>query len=424
MIKMRLILLAAELAWKNRKYVLILLLFPILVIVFAMAFFSSLTSWMNWGDEDPDQLKPYQDIAAEHSGLVWQQMLAIDLVQHNMSQDDLDAEAMVDVFIYYITDADGNKIEVIRSFDQVMKYLNFSAEQKQLATDTLSLYYEQSGGAIISGGNKPVSAEVLKYEELVRNYAIQYGVEKYTDILMAMIMQESAGKLLDVMQSSGAAGHTITDPTESIMVGVKYFSDAIRAADGDVKLALQSYNFGLGFINYAKANGGYSKENAIKFSLQQAAKQGWSRYGDVDYADHVLQYVRSDVNPEGGQKFNVKQVQQIMEKYLGIPYLLGGRRPEMGGLDCSGLMELAFDQVGINIHGTAQDQHGMTTPIKPENALPGDLVFFNTGGRVYSHVGMYVGNDQFINANNQGVVYSKLSNNYWKTRFLGFGRIQ
>ncbi|MEI4927000.1 lysozyme family protein, partial [Klebsiella pneumoniae] len=75
-----------------------------------------------------------------------------------------------------------------------------------------------------------------------------------------------------------------------IQYGVDHFAAVYASANGDVKLALQAYNFGGGFINYANERGGYSLENAIAFSKMKAAEKGKKRYGDPYYVDHVLRY--------------------------------------------------------------------------------------------------------------------------------------
>ncbi|WP_445491551.1 C40 family peptidase [Niallia sp. 03133] len=113
-----------------------------------------------------------------------------------------------------------------------------------------------------------------------------------------------------------------------------------------------------------------------------------------------------------------------MKKYLGIPYVWGGRTPQAGGFDCSGLLEYAFGKIGIDIAGTAQSQFDKTSPVSEENIKPGDLVFFSTYKPGASHVGMYIGNGQFINANSSnGTSFSSVEE--WKKLypFLGFRRI-
>ena len=143
------------------------------------------------------------------------------------------------------------------------------------------------------GGQSQVSAQVRAYEPLVRKYAEKYGIPDYVELLLAKMMQESGGRGGDPMQSSESIGlppNGISDPEQSIDVGVKYFAGMLKKAEGDIKLTLQAYNFGGGFIPYALERGGYSKEVAEAFSQEQAKKLGWSRYGDVNYVDNVLRY--------------------------------------------------------------------------------------------------------------------------------------
>lgn len=151
-----------------------------------------------------------------------------------------------------------------------------------------------SGGYYLDGTAK-VSPEIERYRSFFEKYAKKYGVEDHVDLIMALAMQESGGRHLDVMQSSESLGlppNSITDPELSIDVGVKYFSQVLKQAGGDVKLALQSYNFGTGFIGFVKENGGkYTKDLAIEFSNMMAIKMGWPRYGDVNYVDNVLRYL-------------------------------------------------------------------------------------------------------------------------------------
>ena len=144
-----------------------------------------------------------------------------------------------------------------------------------------------------TGGKAQVSAQVRQYEGLVAKYAEKYGVGEYVELLLAKMMQESGGRGGDPMQSSESIGlppNGITDPEQSIDVGVKYFSKMLKQAKGDVKLTLQAYNFGGGFIKYALDEGGYSKEVAKAFSEMMAKKMKWSRYGDINYVDNVMRY--------------------------------------------------------------------------------------------------------------------------------------
>ena len=90
----------------------------------------------------------------------------------------------------------------------------------------------------------------------------------------------------------------IKDPKYSIECGVQELKTALISAEVEnpidmehIKLALQGYNFGNGYISWANTNyGGYSYANAVGFSNMQAARLGWDSYGDTQYPAHVLRY--------------------------------------------------------------------------------------------------------------------------------------
>lgn len=278
-------------------------------------------------------------------------------------------------------------------------------------------------------GSAAVPDVVLRYEPIVRKYLALKGMEEHTQLLLALIMQESGGRHLDVMQSSESLGlppNTITDPELSIKVGIDHFAAVYASAGGDIPLTLQAYNFGGGFISYARERGGYSKENAIAFSQMMAAKMGWQRYGDPNYVDHVMRYYNATESvikiPPGEQIFDVQAALDIMSQYLGQAYVWGGKSPSEG-FDCSGLISYAFAKLGINLEGNAEHQYNKTVPVSPEDAKPGDLVFWVTYRKAPSHVGMYLGNGKMINSSSsKGVTLDTLAR--WKNyQFLGYRRI-
>ncbi|MBJ6360502.1 lysozyme family protein [Paenibacillus sp. GCM10012307] len=311
---------------------------------------------------------------------------------------------------YYKTEyyaRDWNEVLSMLVSDRIITRAKIEDVNRYLTIDLTALAMMVEGGGL--------SIEVRELEPIVRQYARQYGIEDKVPLLLALIQQESGGRIPDVMQSSESAGlprNSYTNPVDSIAQGVKYFSQVLTTAGGEEKLALQAYNFGIGFIGFALPRGGYSKETAVAFSMLQANRLGWDSYGDVNYVEHVMRYY-SPILASGEQIFSVNDVYQEMRNYLGVKYQLGARNPDRGYVDCSGLMEFVFAKFGINIRGTAQMQFDMTTPVAESAAQPGDLVFFYTGGdRTISHVGMYIGNDKFINANSKGVSESSVSG--WK----------
>lgn len=152
----------------------------------------------------------------------------------------------------------------------------------------------------------PISAEVLAYEPIIQKYAREHGIGDYVLLIQAVMMQESGGRGNDPMQCSECNFNTlyphvpggITDPEYSINVGIQNLADCLRIAQCEspmdmdaVKLALQGYNYGQGYITWAlNKYGEYSKANAIEFSMKTAEQYGWNSYGDMDYVPHVLRY--------------------------------------------------------------------------------------------------------------------------------------
>jgi hypothetical protein len=162
------------------------------------------------------------------------------------------------------------------------------------------------GGGSDSNSYTPVSAEVEAYEPIIQKYAKEYGIPEYVELIKAVMMQESGGRGLDPMQAAEGSFNTryphepngIKDPEYSIQCGVQELKAALTSAEVEspidmehIKLALQGYNFGNGYISWAKTNyGGYSYANAVEFSTMQASRLGWSSYGDTQYVAHVLRY--------------------------------------------------------------------------------------------------------------------------------------
>ena len=198
------------------------------------------------------------------------------------------------------------------------------------------------GGALSasdsSSSPQPLSKEVLSYTAVIKKYAGQYGIPEYVPVIQAIMMQESGGQGTDPMQASECPCNTrfpqkpggITDPDYSIQAGIQYYARCISGAGcmgpqdmERLKLSLQGYNYGNGYISWAVKNyGGYSEANARQFSEEQAEAHGWSSYGDPEYVPHVLRYysagnpfdglfgnsqivsvAKAEIGNEGGEKF-------------------------------------------------------------------------------------------------------------------------
>ncbi len=111
--------------------------------------------------------------------------------------------------------------------------------------------------------------------------------------------------------------------------------------------------------------------------------------------------------------------------FLGVPYKRGGTNAETG-FDCSGFVRAMYEQtVGLVLPRTADQQAASTEKINRSELRPGDLVFFNTLRRAFSHVGIYVGNGKFIHSPRAGaeVRVEDMGVSYWSKRFDGARRV-
>ncbi|MEG0259403.1 MAG: NlpC/P60 family protein [Lysinibacillus sp.] len=108
------------------------------------------------------------------------------------------------------------------------------------------------------------------------------------------------------------------------------------------------------------------------------------------------------------------------KQFLGRPYVWGGSNPSTG-FDCSGFVQWNYKQAGVSLPRTSSQQYLATTRISASEARVGDLVFFSYGSGV-AHVGIYMGNNTMINAQNSGVKIESLD--WWNKYLVGFGRIK
>lgn len=237
-------------------------------------------------------------------------------------------------------------------------------KQKKVAdayAENLTLFFGSSASGVATAN---VSDEVLRYRATVEQIAAKYGMTPYVELILAVMMQESGGRGLDVMQAAEGGFNKkyphvpngITDPEYSIECGIQELKYALDKAgctgptDLDrIKLALQGYNYGSGYIDWAmERDGGYTKANAIAYSDMMCARPNWpySRYGDKEYVDHVLRYYI--ITSTGGTyPANGMQIPHYLQTdYGNIPY--GG-----GSIATSGCGPTSFAMVASYLTGKA-----------------------------------------------------------------------
>ena len=165
-----------------------------------------------------------------------------------------------------------------------------------------------------------------------------------------------------------------------------------------------------------------------------STSNGWSK---VSYAGKTTGYISADYlvtassgtaispsNTAASVSISAKRqsVLNYAAQFLGVPYVYGGSTPS--GFDCSGFTSYVFKNTVGSIPRVAQAQYDATTRVSRDDLLPGDLVFFGSSTSSISHVGIYVGSNQFIHAPSTGdvVKYSSLTGSY-ATRYQGAGRV-
>ncbi|MBN1434177.1 C40 family peptidase [Candidatus Fermentibacterales bacterium] len=127
--------------------------------------------------------------------------------------------------------------------------------------------------------------------------------------------------------------------------------------------------------------------------------------------------------PAGPSSERERRLQAAIQSYMGTPYVYGGNG--RNGIDCSGLTQAVFREVGVEIPRTASSQAAAAASVSPAELRFGDLIFFDTEGNgSISHVGIYIGNGFFVHASSsRGVVRESLANPWYSARIVRAGRL-
>ncbi|WP_035467353.1 C40 family peptidase [Burkholderia sp. WSM2232] len=111
---------------------------------------------------------------------------------------------------------------------------------------------------------------------------------------------------------------------------------------------------------------------------------------------------------------------------IGVRYRWGGNTPD-SGLDCSGFVRYVFqDTLGMALPRRAEEMSRVGEKVRVSDLKPGDLVFFNTMRRTFSHVGIYIGDNKFVHSPSTGstIRVDDMDDGYWEKRFTGARRIE
>lgn len=144
------------------------------------------------------------------------------------------------------------------------------------------------------------------------------------------------------------------------------------------------------------------------------------------YASELREPGQYDIPEEALEDETFRRLIEEAEKYIGFPYVWGGDSPETS-FDCSGFISYVFASSGVRDVGRlgATSLYGACQPLTPEEAKPGDLIFFEgtiSGEEGITHVGLYVGGNHMLHCGSP-IGYADLTESYWQNHYFGYGRL-
>ena len=205
-----------------------------------------------------------------------------------------------------------------------------------------------------------------------------------------------------------------------VMPTTNVFANFQSGDEGPEVVELQERLIQLGY-NISVADGVFGSETtaAVKKYQQDIGAEVDGVVGDATY----YSLFKRDMPPSrAGRSSAARGIISNALKYMGVPYVFGGTSPY--GFDCSGFTKYVFASAGISLPRAADGQFYAGTRVSMNNLRAGDLVFFETYEPGPSHVGIYMGDGEFIHAGSStGVTVSGLYDRYWGERYLGACRV-
>ncbi|MDO5388983.1 MAG: SH3 domain-containing protein [Clostridia bacterium] len=232
---------------------------------------------------------------------------------------------------------------------------------------------------------------------------------------------EVTAKASDDKQSSDDDIYAVVEvPSLNLRADASTDSEIIRSLPSGYNLSVSGYKDGWVLVSDGDDNEGYVKAEYI--NLKNGKKPDNSVTSDSD-DEFDFEYEKSYVNKG---PVDCRDLIEYAKEYLGTPYVWGGT-DLVAGVDCSGFIYSVYNHFGITLNRTSRDMYTQGTAVSKSELVPGDLLFFNTGGdSVISHVGMYIGEGQYIHSTNGaggGVTISDLGDSYSTSTYVGAKRI-
>ena len=221
--------------------------------------------------------------------------------------------------------------------------------------------------------------------------------------------------------------------TERVEVEIRYRTVTHTDSDGNEYEEEVPYRYSICYVTLKNADLSHlpvylmsEKQLSLYAAYMQTLgnRQDLFPSGSYPNASTVKEPTYYEIPPEALKDEAFAAMIAEAEKYVGFPYVWGGSSPSTS-FDCSGFISWVVNHSGWNVgRQTAQGLYSLCTPVSPEQARPGDLVFFvgtyDTAGM--SHVGLYVGNSVMLHCGNP-ISYTNLNSSYWQQHFYCYGRL-
>ena len=190
---------------------------------------------------------------------------------------------------------------------------------------------------------------------------------------------------------------------------------------GDDIAEIQQQLMALGYGVQA-ADGVFGRETALAIKAFQRDR-GMEVDGVIGEETFRTLMGRTIPVSRAGSASFTRRVISLALQYEGVPYSFGGTTPN--GFDCSGFTRYVFARAGLALPRTADAQYNIGTPVSIQRLQPGDLVFFSTYEAGASHVGIYLGDGEFVSAtSSRGIAVTSLYSGYWGDRYIGARRVE
>lgn len=255
--------------------------------------------------------------------------------------------------------------------------------------------------------------ETAKGEVLAAQQSIQ-GEQELFDKRMKVLYTKGSSNYLEVLLNSQGLTDffnriqslkKVAEYDKKVMVDLKAKKEVVDAKKRELDkkmdnlVAIKTQNE----AELAKLNATKASQNSLVKQLK--AQKGSFEENITNYTKKLTSInseINSILNPPNRGGAGQSSIVNYAMKFLGTPYEWGGNGPNT--FDCSGFVKYVYKQFGVNLNRVACDQATQGTPVSRENLQPGDLVFFKRPGEVIHHVGMYVGNGNYIHAPQTGDV--------------------